>query len=162
LFLGAGLAISTEEYDEMMTGNQLLQNTAEKVDASQGALALAADYHNGMISLIIPFGIWGVITILWFLAAGTWVMYQNAKFGAPELSTENAILMVLFFWEALNFVSCVGGLQISSELASFIGYLGLSVALNNGVCQPASDPVEMPQVVLPLRPMPRPRPVFQR
>lgn len=162
LLLGEGLAISTEDFDEMMSGNQILANTAEKVDASQGSLALAADYHNGMLSLIIPFGIWGVITILWFLAAGTWVLYQNAKYAPPELFLVNAFLMVLFVWEAANFVSCFAGLQISSELANFVGYLGMSIALNNGVCRPAGEPVKELPKVIPFRALTRPRPAFQR
>ena len=162
LLLGKGLAISTEEYDEMMTGNEILQNSAERTDASQGSLALASDYHNGMISLILPFGIWGVLTVLWFLGAGLWVMYQNAKYAPPELFLANSFLMVLFFWEAANFVSCVAGLQISSELASFSGYLGLSIALNNGVCRPAGEPVKVLPRVIPFRAMTRPRPAFQR
>jgi len=112
------------------------------VDASQGSLALAADYHNGMLSLIIPFGIWGVLSILWFLVAGSWVMYSNAKFGPPELYYPNSFLMVLFMWETANFISCFGGLQIASQLSTFIGYLGLSIALNNGVCRPGGEVIE--------------------
>jgi O-antigen ligase len=79
LLLGKGLAISTEEFDEMMTGNEILQSSAERLDASQGSLALASDYHNGMISLILPFGVWGVLTVLWFLGAGIWVMPSTRR-----------------------------------------------------------------------------------
>ena len=89
-------------------------------------------------------------------------MYQNAKYAPPELFLANSFLMVLFFWEAANFVSCVAGLQISSELASFSGYLGLSIALNNGVCRPAGEPVKVLPRVIPFRAMTRPRPAFQR
>jgi len=163
LLLGEGLAIATADYDEMMTGNEILQNSAEHLDASQGSLALAADYHNGMLSLIIPFGIWGVISILWFLAAGIWVLYQNVKYAPPELFLMNAFLFALYFWEMLTFVSCFGGLQISNELASFIGYLGLSIALNNGICRPEGEPVKALPTVIPFRTnLPRPRPAFQR
>jgi hypothetical protein len=162
LFLGEGLAISTEDYDEMMTGNLMLQNAAEKVDASQGSLALAADYHNGMLSLVIPFGIWGVLAILWFLGGGLWVMYSNAKYAPPELYLANSFLMILYLWETLNFVSCFGGLQISGQLASFVGYLGMSVALNNGVCRPEGEPVQELPSVIPYRSISRTRPAFQR
>jgi len=68
LFLGKGLAFTSEEFDEMMSGNTALEGSAAQMDASQNPLALAGDYHNGMLSLIIPFGIWGVFTIVWFLA----------------------------------------------------------------------------------------------
>jgi hypothetical protein len=156
--LGKGLAFSADEFNEMMTGNLALQQTADKLDASQGSLALSNDFHNGMLSLIIPFGVWGVFTVLWFLWAGAVVLYKNAKYGDPEFHLVNAVLFFLFAWEGLNFISCVGGLQISSELANFIGYLGMSIALNNGVCEPAPDP--RPQVVS-FRTLPRPRAVFQ-
>lgn len=162
LLLGEGLAISTEEYDEMMTGNLALQKAAAEVDASQNPLALAADYHNGMLSLIIPFGIWGVVTMLWFIIAGGTVVYHNAKRGPPELFTVNSVLMVLYVWEAMNFCSCVAGLQISTELSMFTGYLGLSIAINNGVYQPEVAAVRQVPATFPFRPTVRVRPVFQR
>jgi hypothetical protein len=162
LLLGKGLAISPEEYDEMMAGNEQMEYEDGKLDASQNGLALAADYHNGMLSLIIPFGVWGVVTVLWFLGAGIWVLYRNAKYGPEDLRRPNAFLFALFFFEAAAFVSCFGGLQISSELASFVGYLGLSIALNNGVCQPEPQESVPFRSVLPFRTMPRPLPAFQR
>jgi len=67
---------------------------------------------------------------------------------------------MLFAWEALNFVSCVAGMQISLELANFASYLGLSIAFNNGVCQPAGQVEEARPSVVPFRPPFRP--VFQR
>ena len=162
LFLGKGLALSADDFNEMMTGNLALQNTAAKVDASQGSLALAGDYHNGMISLVLPFGVWGVIAILWFLGAGAWVLYQNAKYAPPDLKLINTLLFVLFTWEAIPFVSCFGGLQISGELANFVGFLGLSIALNNGVCRPAGAPVEVRRTSFPFRPLRQPSPALGR
>jgi len=162
LLLGKGLAFSSAEYDEMMTGNIILQHMAERFDASEGSLALANDFHNGMISLIIPFGIWGVITVVWFLFAGIWVMWRNMKYCRPELKVPCQFLFVMYFYEAAYFISCVGGLQIASELAYFIGFLGLSIALNGGVCQPAWEEQEARATVIPFRALPRPRPAFQR
>jgi len=162
LLLGKGLAFSSAEYDEMMTGNIILQHMAERFDASEGSLALANDYHNGMISLVIPFGIWGVISVVWFLIAGIGVMWRNMKYCRPELKVAGQFLFVMYFYEAAYFMSCFGGLQIASELASFIGFLGLSIALNNGVCQPAQEVLAARSVVIPFRAMPRPRPAFQR
>jgi len=162
LLLGKGLAFSSAEYDEMMTGNIILQHMAERFDASEGSLALANDFHNGMISLVIPFGIWGVITVVWFLVAGIWVMWRNMKYCRPELRVAGQFLFVMYFYEAAYFMSCFGGLQIASELASFIGFLGLSIALNNGVCQPAQEVLAARSAVIPFRGLPRPRPAFQR
>jgi len=163
LLLGKGLAFSSAEYDEMMTGNIILSQMAERFDASEGSLALANDFHNGMISVVIPFGIWGVIAIVWFLIAGNWVVWRNMKYCRPELKVAGQFIFVLYFYEAAYFLSCFGGLQIASELASFVGFLGLSIALNNGVCQPSPEEqsVRAPAVI-PFRSMPRPRPAFQR
>jgi hypothetical protein len=115
-----------------------------------------------MLSLIIPFGIWGVIAVLWFLAAGTRVLYLNAKYGGPDLQLVNAFLMMMFVWEALGFVSCVAGMQIAAELTNFAGFLGLSISLNNGVCRPEGEKVEILPSVVPFRSFARPRPVFLR
>ena len=162
LLLGKGLAFSPEEFDEMMNGNAQMEAAAGRFDASQNSLSLSADYHNGMLSLIIPFGVWGVIMVLWFLAAGGRVLYRNAKYGPDYLKKVNSFLLALYFFEAASFVSCFGGLQIATELGSFIGYLGLSIALNNGVCEP-EKPASVPfRSVLPIRVLPPPRPAFQR
>jgi len=40
--------------------------------------------------------------------------------------------------------------------------LGLSIALNGGVCQPAPQTVQVKQALDLVKPFPRPRPVFQR
>jgi len=56
LLLGKGMTISTEEYNEMMGGSVLGRN-AGQFDPSQDPLALAYDYHNGPLSVLIPFGI---------------------------------------------------------------------------------------------------------
>ena len=65
LLLGKGYAISMEDF-EMMGRDVAFRS----VDASQQGLALAGDYHNGPLSVVIPFGIWGVIAFLWFASPG--------------------------------------------------------------------------------------------
>jgi hypothetical protein len=138
LLLGEGFAFSAEEYNEMMAGGAL-DNAAGKFDAAQNSLALAGDYHNGMLAVILPFGIWGVIVMFWFLGAGLHVMYRNYKYCDPALCNINGLLLILFTMEAASFASCLGGLNMSNEMSTFISYLGLSIALNNGVCQPATQ-----------------------
>jgi O-antigen ligase len=161
LLLGQGYGFSPEEYNEMMTGG-VLGVAAGKFDAAQNSLALASDFHNGMLSVILPFGIWGVLVTLWFLGAGLRVMYCNFKYGDPVLRDINGLLLILFFTEAAAFVSCVAGLSLSGEMASFIGYLGLSIALNNGVCQPASRQVPSKFENMPAKNFPGLRPALQR
>lgn len=158
LLLGKGLAISTEEFNEMM-GNTALATAAGQFDPSQNSLALAYDYHNGTLSVLIPFGIWGAIAFLWFLIASLRVMYCNFRYGDPALRTVNAFLFADFFVTFMLFF--IGG-SLNSDIMKFGGLLGLSVAFNGGVCRPAPQPAQADQSFPPAEPFPRLRPGFQR
>ena len=162
LLLGRGFAIPPEEYNEMMGMGAAMATAAGQFDPSQDSLALAHDYHNGMLSIALCFGIWGVIVFLWLVFVGLLVMYLNFKFGDPALRTVNALLFILFFSEAASYLSCMGGLQLAIDIGFFLGYLGLSIALNNGVCRPALQPAQADRSFPPAEPFPRLRPGFQR
>jgi hypothetical protein len=159
LLLGQGYAFSSEEYNEMMSGG-ILGNAAGKFDAAQNPLALAGDYHNGMLAVILPFGIWGVLVMFWFLAAALQVMYRNFKYGDPALRDVNGLLLALFFIEAASFSSCVGGQSLAGEMSMFISYLGLSIALNNGVCARAPQTAWSQNENQPAKVLPRLRPAL--
>jgi hypothetical protein len=156
LLLGKGFAISPEDYNTMMG------NTAFKeVDPSQQALALSYDYHNGPLSVVIPFGIWGVIAFLWFLVAGLRVTYRNFRYGDPSLQTINIFLFVDFLTSFFIFIFLGGSL--TTDMARFVGYLGLSIALNGGVCRPVPQPVQAEETLSrPAHVLPQPRPAFPR
>ncbi|MGD0745404.1 MAG: O-antigen ligase family protein [Verrucomicrobiota bacterium] len=160
LLLGKGMAISPEEFNEMM-GNSALAASAESFDPSQNALALSYDYHNGPLSVIIPFGIWGCIAVLWLLGSGLRVMYCNFRYGDSSIQTINIFLFAEFMTYIFQFLIMGGAL--SYDIAKFAGALGLSIALNGGVCRPAPQPLPAretflhPQGVLPGS---RPRPAF--
>jgi hypothetical protein len=143
LLVGKGFAISVEDFDEMMGGGSGIST----IDAADGSLALAGDYHNGMISVVLCFGIWGVIVIVWFIFVGLRVMYFNMRYGRPELFTINAILFIVFFNESISYLSCFGGLSIASDMMYFTGPLGMSVALNHGMCRPPPKPVALVETV---------------
>jgi hypothetical protein len=137
LLLGKGLAITPEDYNEMMTTP--LSVAAEQFDPSQQNLALSYDYHNGPLSVVIPFGIWGCLTVLWFFVAGLRVVYCNFRYGDPTLQTFNIFLFVGFLVCVIQFIFIGGG--VCTDMAKFAGFLGLSVALNGGVCRPVPQPV---------------------
>ena len=160
LLLGKGYTIPKADFDEMMGNTALANSFAANLDASQGGLALSQDYHNGMLSIVIPLGIWGVLAFLWLVAAGIWALYNNFKHGDPAYRTVNSILFVLFLFQSLSYVSCLGGLQLANEIGFFLGYVGFSIALNNGVCRPVPKPVPATQPVRRMQGFPRP--VFQR
>lgn len=139
LLVGKGYAISTEDYNEMMGGGMGFAS----IDAGDQSLALSGDYHNGMISVVMCFGAWGVVVIVWFICMGFRVMYYNMKYGRPELYTYNSMLFILYFNEMASYLSCLGGLTIASDMMTFVGPIGMSIALNHGMCRPPPKPMPL-------------------
>jgi hypothetical protein len=162
LLLGKGYAITMEDYEFM--GSDTAFHT---VDPGQQALALSSDYHNGILSVVLPFGLWGLIAYVWFMATGLWVVYCNWKHGDPALQSINLMLFVLSLYEFLTFASCISGLPFTGGVGFWAGNVGLSLALNHGVCRsksqvPGSSPDQIKPSLGLTKPFPRPRPVFQR
>lgn len=127
LLVGKGYAISREDFQSEMGAGAAVKS----VDPAQQALALSSDYHNGPLSVILPFGIWGVIGFVWFIWAALWVMYRNYRYCIPELKTINTLLFATFMMMTISFY---GG-SLGTGMAGFTGLLGLSVAINHGVCR---------------------------
>ncbi len=92
--------------------------------------AYAGDYHNGLLSVIIPFGLYGGVAFLVFLGIGIRVLHNNFRYGAPHLRAVNSYLLAMFIARAVYFFLIFGAFY--SELFYFTGALGLSVALNHG------------------------------
>jgi hypothetical protein len=139
LWKGKGYALSKDDFDEMEGQTAFVTAGAGNGNVAQQGLALAGDYHNGMLSLVIPLGVYGVVIFLWFGFAGLRVVWLNFKYGRPELRTLNFIMFIMFFIEFVSYLSCVGGLAFSTDINWFIGYLGMSIALNHGVCNKNSQ-----------------------
>lgn len=136
-FRGKGYTFSSDDM-YMALYNQTYMGAA---GAAQGA-AVAGDYHNGPLSLIIPFGIYGLLAFMWLAAAGLIHLYKSYKHGLPALRTINAFLFASFLGKTIFFFSIFGA--ISNELYVFTGILGLSVALNT---QKKSEPVSDVELV---------------
>ncbi len=154
LLLGKGFALSSRDFD-LLTGTDAAIHVGSDFAEDQ-LMALAGGYHNGQLSVILSFGIWGVITVIWFWAASMWVLRRNYRYGDPALRTVNTFLLVTFGARILIFAS------IDGDMLFYCGLLGLSIALNGGVCQPAPQTVQVKQALDLVKPFPRPRPVFQR
>jgi len=103
-------------------------------DASSEGIELVSDFHNGPLSIIIPFGIPGVIGFLWFLAAAWRVLYRNYRYGNPGYAKLNRFLLVCFIVRIIFFFAIFGNLY--SDLVGFTGLVGLSISLNAGVARP--------------------------
>lgn len=129
LILGKGCALDLREFD-------FLRQFRFRQDSTGLSAEMVGDYHNGPLSVIIPFGLPGVIALIWFWVAGWRWLVQQYRYGAPELRTVNTLLLALFVARIFHFLVVFGGFYY--ELVHFTGLVGLSVALNG---QASSVPV---------------------
>ena len=137
LLLGKGYALSADDY-EMIGGGAFAGGLEAKMNASEGSLAVSGDYHNGPLSTLIPFGIWGGITFLWFTFAGLRVTYRNFKFGDPKLRTVNIFFFAQYFTSLMGFFFIFG--SYSDAIFGFGKIIGFSIAFNGGILGPKSSP----------------------
>ena len=150
LLLGKGYALSKEDFQ--MMGDGTFANGAQMaMDKSMTALAISSDYHNGPLSTLMPFGVWGAISFLWISGAVFFVLYRNYKFGDAELITVNRYLLVIFSLGFIGFFLFFGA--YTGALGDFIKFAGFSVALNQGVCARKTQPT----VIHRIKPLPRHR-----
>jgi hypothetical protein len=120
LFRGKGWGVDSRDYLSTL-------QMGDPTDPLAGTI-MAGDFHNGPLSVLLPFGLYGAIAITWFLAAGLRVVHRNWKFGDPALHQVNALLLAMFAAKVIWFFCFFGSLH--SDMAGFLGLLGLSVALN--------------------------------
>jgi hypothetical protein len=92
---------------------------------------LAGDYHNGPLSIIIPFGIAGTVGFLWVLSAGFWILYSNYRYGEARLRRINSVLLSYYLSYCFSFFFVFG--DFHSQLFMFLGAVGLGISLNSGV-----------------------------
>jgi hypothetical protein len=117
----------------------------------EGAL-VAGDYHSGPLSVLIPFGIFGVIAFVWFLIAGVRLLYRNYFFSPEELRNINTFFLCYFIAKAFFYFVGFGALDV--DLQFFAGILALSIAINGGMRQ--SEPVLQPKIIPVALPAPAP------
>ncbi len=126
LILGKGYSIDAAEMEKMKTSS--LGN-----EGAEGA-KMAGDYHNGPLSVIIPFGIGGVIGFLWLIGAGMKVLYNNFKYSDPALQNVNTYFFAAFVAKFIFFMAVFGA--FNGDMTGFFGLLGMSVAINGGMRKP--------------------------
>ena len=120
LLVGKGYAFSGNEQYQIGRGLE--------------ATELVGDYHNGPLSVILPFGLFGAIAFAWLLVAGIRVVYHNHLFGDPAFQTFNTFLFTYFMAKVIFFCAIFGSLH--GDLPMFLGILGLSISINGGVAKP--------------------------
>jgi hypothetical protein len=121
LLVGKGYSISAAELA------QLRRNSLESTE-------LVGDYHNGPLSVILPFGLFGAIAFLWLMVSGIRVLYQNYQFGDPAYHHINRFLFAYFVVKVIFFFTVFGSLH--SDLPMFLGLLGLGISLNGADASP--------------------------
>jgi hypothetical protein len=127
-FLGRGYRLS-------MTDLWIAEESQRRgLAASYEQMMIAGVYHNGPLSLYVPFGSFGVLAFLAFLGASLRALYRNFRYGSPALRQVNTFFLALFVTQIVLFIFVFGAFD--SQLAIFTGTVGLSVALNGGVRRP--------------------------
>ena len=104
------------------------ENTRRGLGSSADMMALAGDYHNGPLSLLIPFGLWGALAFSWFLVAAGRQLYRNCACDDPTLRRINHTLFACFLARVVFFFFLFGGM--SSDLPAFVFLVGLGISLN--------------------------------
>ena len=142
-WLGKGYATSSS--DLYFAQQSALRGLAGNFETS----LVAGDYHSGPLSVIIPFGIWGVLAFVALLLAIGRTLYCNYRFGDPALKTINTLLFAYFLARVVSFLFIFGAFD--SDLIIFCALAGLSVSLNGGVVrqsagvQVATNPLAIPE-----------------
>ena len=151
LLLGKGYSLSEDDY-QMMGQGAFVNGKASQMDASMDSLAISGDYHNGPLSTLMPFGIWGAVAFIWVAGATLFVLYRNYRYGDPELKTVNAYLLVAGIQRTWGFFLLFG--SFSDDIGGFARYAGLSIAMNWCICGPAKES----RTVQRIKPLPTPQP----
>jgi hypothetical protein len=127
LWLGKGVSISAAENE---LAQQLERTHRFSVD---DPAALVGNFHNGPLSALIFFGIWGMIAWIWFTVAGLRAFYLNFRYGDEALKKINTFLLAVAITKFFMFYVIFG--DIRSDFLFWAGLLGLSLSLNHGICK---------------------------
>ena len=142
-WLGKGYATSSS--DLYFAQQSAMRGLAGNFETS----LVAGDYHSGPLSVIIPFGIWGVLAFVAFLVAMSRMLYCNYRYGNPALKLINTLLFAYFLARVVSFLFIFGAFD--TDLIFFCALAGLSVSLNGGVArqsagvQTATNPLAIPE-----------------
>lgn len=128
LWLGKGYTFSGTDF-------MLMQESIRRgmFDSYEDTL-VSGNYHNGLLTLIIPFGLPGTVAFAAFVFAGWRVLRSNYLYGPKELKRINTFLIAYFTTRLVFYLGLYG--QFDLDLMVFTGVVGLSVSLNGGVCRP--------------------------
>jgi hypothetical protein len=127
LWLGEGLAISPD--DLYMSSVNVSVGYGIQAEAS----STAGDYHSGPLSVMIPFGVWGLLAFLWLGFVGIRFLRRQIALGPPQFQTINRLLFASFAANMVFFFAVFG--DLTTNLAQMVGVLGFAASLNGGAAQ---------------------------
>jgi O-antigen ligase len=97
--------------------------------------ARSADYHSGLLSIIVPFGVVGTAAVFLFFMAAARVIYRNMKYSDPDIKNINTFLFSFFMARLIYFFVFFGGIEL--DLWLFASIVGISLSVNGGLKGPA-------------------------
>jgi len=121
-FLGKGSAVNPT--DLYLVAEAQRRGHAQDFESAM----VAGDYHSAPLSLVIQFGIWGVIAFAWFCIASLRFLYSAYRDGPPELKRCNTFLLAWFITNLICFCVILG--SFADHLSIYTGIIGFSVSLN--------------------------------
>jgi hypothetical protein len=124
-WVGKGYTASATDY------YLALESFRRGLGAEYDVSLVAGDYHSGPLSVMIPFGIFGVLAFLWFLGASLRVLYLNMRYGEERFRTVNTGLFAIFLARTISFLFIFGG--IHSDIVVLVGLIAIGVSINGGV-----------------------------
>ncbi|MBU6400992.1 MAG: hypothetical protein KGS61_11785, partial [Verrucomicrobia bacterium] len=124
LLFGKGYGFDATEY--------LLTQEAMKrgLYSSYEDTLISGNYHNGLLTLVIPFSIFGLLSFLWFCWAALKVLHANYRNSPPEVKHINTFLLAYFTARLLFYLVFYG--QFDQDLMDLVGAVAFGVALNGG------------------------------
>jgi O-antigen ligase len=91
---------------------------------------VSGNYHQGLLTIIIPFGIFGLVAFFWFVGAGWWILFQNARRSRPQLQSINTFILSYYSARLVFYIFLYG--QFDTEFVVFTSCVALSLAINRG------------------------------
>lgn len=133
LILGKGYAFNGTDY--MLTQEAIRRGMFKSYEDT----LISGNYHNGILTLLIPFGIFGAMAFALFCCASLWILFQNYRYGPRELNKINSFFLAFFLCRLCFYLVFYG--QFELDLMIFTGTVALSLSVNGGVCrQPKARP----------------------
>ncbi len=123
---GKGFAYNGTDY--YLTAEAVRRGVIYTVDE---ATLINGTYHQGILTIIIPFGIWGLLLFAWFCWSALKTLFRNYRYGSESLRLINVFLLSMFICRLVFFIFLYG--QFEMDLPMFVGLIGLSTSLNGVV-----------------------------